>query len=39
MSNVRGIAEDATRAIVERLIGAAPSEKAVADAVADVLKG
>jgi F-type H+-transporting ATPase subunit b len=39
MSNVRGIAEDATRAIVERLIGLAPSEKAVADAVADVLKG
>jgi len=39
MSNVRRIAEDATRAIVERLIGAAPSEKAVADAVADVLKG
>ena len=27
------------RAIVERLIGAAPSDKAVADAVADVLKG
>jgi F-type H+-transporting ATPase subunit b len=38
MSNVRGIAEDATRAIVERLIGTAPSEKAVADAVADALK-
>ncbi|MGA9560354.1 MAG: F0F1 ATP synthase subunit B, partial [Pseudolabrys sp.] len=27
MSNVRGIAEDAARAIVERLIGEAPSEK------------
>jgi F-type H+-transporting ATPase subunit b len=38
MSNVRGIAEEATRAIVERLIGAAPSEKAVADAVAGALK-
>jgi F-type H+-transporting ATPase subunit b len=39
MGNVRGIAEDATRAIVERLIGQAPNEKAVAAAVADVLKG
>jgi F-type H+-transporting ATPase subunit b len=39
MSNVRGIAEDAARAIVERLIGEAPSEKTVAAAVADVLKG
>ena len=39
MSSVRGIAEDAARAIVERLIGAAPSDKAVADAVAGVLKG
>jgi F-type H+-transporting ATPase subunit b len=38
MSNVRSIAEDATRAIVERLIGVAPSDKAVADAVADALK-
>jgi F-type H+-transporting ATPase subunit b len=38
MANVRAIAEDATRAIVERLIGLAPSEKAVAEAVADVLK-
>jgi F-type H+-transporting ATPase subunit b len=38
MSNVRGIAEDATRAIVERLIGTAPSDKAVADAVTDALK-
>jgi len=39
MANVRSIAQDAARAIVERLIGAAPSDKAVADAVADVLKG
>ena len=39
MSNVRGIAEDAARAIVERLIGEAPNEKAVSAAVADVLKG
>jgi F-type H+-transporting ATPase subunit b len=38
MTNVRAIAEDAARAIVERLIGAAPSDKAVADAVTDALK-
>jgi len=38
MSNVRGIAEETAAAIVERLIGAAPGQKAVADAVADVLK-
>jgi F-type H+-transporting ATPase subunit b len=38
MGNVRSIAEDATRAIVERLIGSAPSDKAVSSAVADVLK-
>ena len=38
MRNVRGIAEDAARAIVERLIGKAPSESAVGAAVADVLK-
>ena len=38
MSNVRGIAESAAAAIVERLIGAAPSEQAVAAAIADVLK-
>jgi F-type H+-transporting ATPase subunit b len=38
MSNVRGIAEDATRAIVERLIGSAPSDTAVSDAVAEALK-
>lgn len=38
MSNVRTIAEDATRAIVERLIGSAPGEKAVTDAVTAALK-
>ena len=38
MGNVRGIAVDAATAIVERLIGQAPSEKAVADAVSDALK-
>jgi F-type H+-transporting ATPase subunit b len=38
MGNVRGIAEDAARAIVERLIGKAPGDKAVADAVGDALK-
>lgn len=38
MSNVRAIAEDAAAAIVERLIGLAPNAKAVADAVADILK-
>ena len=38
MSNVRAIAEDAAAAIVERLIGLAPNPKAVADAVADILK-
>lgn len=38
MSSVRGIAEDAARAIVERLIGKAPSERTVGAAVADVLK-
>ncbi|HEY7997673.1 MAG TPA: F0F1 ATP synthase subunit B [Pseudolabrys sp.] len=38
MTNVRAIAEDAARAIIERLIGTAPSDKAVAEAVADVLK-
>ena len=38
MSNVRAIAEDAAAAIVERLIGSAPDQKAVADAVAGVLK-
>jgi F-type H+-transporting ATPase subunit b len=39
MANVRSIAQDAAAAIVERLIGSVPSDKAVADAVADVLKG
>jgi F-type H+-transporting ATPase subunit b len=38
MANVRVVAEDAAGAIVERLIGAAPSKKAIADAIADVLK-
>jgi len=36
---VRGIAEGATRAIVERLIGESPNEKTVAAAVAAALKG
>jgi len=39
MTNVRSIAQDAAGAIVERLIGSAPSDKAVTEAVADVLKG
>ena len=39
MANVRSVAEDAAAAIVQRLIGTAPGEKAVAAAVADVLKG
>lgn len=38
MANVRGIAADATKAIVERLIGTAPSDSAVDAAVADALK-
>jgi F-type H+-transporting ATPase subunit b len=38
MAYVRGIAEDAAAAIVERLIGSAPSKEAVADAVAASLK-
>jgi F-type H+-transporting ATPase subunit b len=38
MANVRGIAEEAAAAIVERLIGSAPSRDAVADAVAEALK-
>ena len=38
MTNVRGIAEDAATAIVEQLLGKAPSGQTVADAVADVLK-
>jgi len=39
MSNVRGIAEDAARAIVERLVGQSPKDDAVRDAVGSVLKG
>ena len=39
MANVRGIAEETASAIVERLTGAAPGQQAVANAVADVLKG
>jgi F-type H+-transporting ATPase subunit b len=38
MTNVRSIAAEAAAAIVERLIGAAPAEPAVAAAVDDVLK-
>jgi F-type H+-transporting ATPase subunit b len=38
MANVRGIAVEAAAAIVERLIGQKPSDKAVADAVVDALK-
>lgn len=38
MSNVRGIAEDAAAAIVERLIGSAPGKQAVSEAVGRVLK-
>jgi F-type H+-transporting ATPase subunit b len=38
MANVRGIAAEAATTIVERLIGATPPGRQVADAVADVLK-
>ena len=38
MANVRGIAAEAASAIVERLIGIAPSSQEVAGAVGDVLK-
>jgi len=38
MGNVRSIATEAASSIVERLIGTAPAEKTVADAVADSLK-
>ena len=38
MTNVRGIAVDTAAAIVERLIGSAPSGSAVEAAVADALK-
>ena len=39
MANVRGIAIDAAKAIVERLIGTEPNDKTVAAAVSDALKG
>ncbi len=39
MANVRGIAADATKAIVERLTGTAPADSAVDAAVSDALKG
>ena len=38
MANVRGIATDAAKAIVERLIGKAPADTAIDAAIADVLK-
>ena len=38
LGNVRSIATEAASSIVERLIGTAPAEKTVADAVADSLK-
>jgi F-type H+-transporting ATPase subunit b len=39
MANVRGIAADAAKAIVERLIGKAPADSVVDAAVTDTLKG
>ena len=39
LANVRGIAIDAAKAIVERLIGTEPNDKTVAAAVSDALKG
>ncbi len=39
MSSVRGIAADATKAIVERLIGKVPADSAVDAALADTRKG
>jgi len=39
MSNVRGIATDATKAIIEQLIGKAPADTTVDAAVGDALKG
>jgi F-type H+-transporting ATPase subunit b len=39
MANVRSIAADATKAIVERLTGKAPADNAVDAAVSDALKG
>jgi len=38
MANVHGIATDAAKAIVERLIGKAPADTAIDAAIADVLK-
>lgn len=38
MANVRGIAADATKAIIERLIGSLPADAAVEVAVTDALK-
>jgi F-type H+-transporting ATPase subunit b len=38
MTNVRAIAQDAAAAIVEQLLGKAPSEQALAEAVTDALK-
>ena len=38
MANVRGIATDAAKAIVERLTGKAPADTAIDAAVTDVLK-
>ena len=39
MANVRGIATDAAKAIVERLTGKAPADTAIDAAITDVLKG
>lgn len=39
MANVQAIAEDAARAIVERLIGESSNDQAITAAVADALKG
>jgi F-type H+-transporting ATPase subunit b len=39
MANVRGIAADTTKVIVERLIGKAPSDREIDAAVSDALKG
>jgi F-type H+-transporting ATPase subunit b len=38
MTNVHGIAEEAARAIVERLIGTEPGDQDVTEAVRDALK-
>jgi F-type H+-transporting ATPase subunit b len=38
MTNVHGIAEEAARAIVERLIGRAPADQDITEAVRDALK-